>query len=434
MVRVVPPTCSRRLAFVALLAACVTGAFTQPAAAQESSKPYNPPLRLRIDGSSLVVPPSIVQSAADVAAGRAVTLRGPTGTRTVRAGGTSVGAFLRALGIPLEALDRIELQAGTGRTVTISGDEVRDGFSGDAACPSCQATLDAGSRPGAVNFLRPLRSASDANAGDELVPRSGQTLFLRLVARRLSATAAIVSDQVRRRVGQPFAFRIESPGVPPEQVTWFYGDGSYERGGTTARHAYSAPGSWPVSALIVGSGTFTGATGLVRVRPDRSGPQAKEPKIAPTPTPTPTATPAPSGTPGGTPGAGSQPGPPGPGTPGPVQTMPPTIAPTVAPTQTPPAQTPPPLVPPVPGAALTTIRGRLATAELQPTALAGALTAAEALAAQPDSPSRPSGAPPEDEPSTVLAGSAVSGILLVGLLSAGALTELRRARRATELL
>ncbi len=96
--------------------------------------------------------------------------------------------------------------------------------------------------------------------------------------------------------------------------------------------------------------------------------------------------------------------------------------------------TPAPLLPPVSGATLSPIRGRLATADAQPAALAGALTAAEALAAQTDSGPDSAPAPPEDEQSLEVAGSALSGMLLVGLLSAGAFTERRRARRATDLL
>lgn len=432
--RAVPPSRPRRIVGFALLLCCSAGLL--PAAAfGQSSSPVNPPLRVRIgEDASLVVPPSLVRQAADVPNERSVVLQGGAGTRTVRSGGTSVGGFLTALGLPLEGLERLELQVGAGRIVTVSGEEVRSGFVGDPGCERCQATLDAGSRPGAVSFLRPLRGGSDANDDDQLVPSRGQTLYLRVISDRDQIAGSVQWDRRTYRAGDPIDLRLESTGRAPTQVTWFFGDGTIERGGTTARHTYRRDGSWPVSALFSTSEGFGASTNPVRVNPAPQAREAKDPAASPTPSPTRAPSPAPAAGPAGTDSSAGQPGGVAPTT-GPVAPVTPSTAPaTPLPPPPSPAATPAPLLPPASGATLRPIRGRLASAAAQPAALAGALTAAEALAAQTDAGPDAAPAPAEDERSLEVAGSALSGMLLVGLLSAGAFTERRRARRATDLL
>jgi hypothetical protein len=406
---------------------CGCAAWPAPASPAADAAPISPPLRVRIDDASLVIPPTSVQAAADTPADRAITIRGAAGSRTSEVGGTSIGALLSALGIPLDGLSGIEIQSGSGRAVRLTADEVRDGFSGDPGCPNCKATLDIDARRGTMHFVRPLRSAADTNADDELAPGKGQTLYVRVRSERAGLSVNISQpDGSTTRTGRTHRFDTELFGAREPQVTWFFGDGATSTG-PTATHAYEAAGAWPASVLVVAGGRFGADTEVVRVRRSRSEPQAKDPAVALTPTPTATPT-------GGA--ATPAPGAVATGAPAPAATLPPAPLPTSppdAPTPAPaPDETPPPLVPPPPGATQS-IRGRLASATPEQAALAGALTAAEALAAQPDRDDAPT--PPADRGrAAVAAGSAVSGMLLVGLLSAGALTERRRARRATDLL
>lgn len=404
-------------------------AWPAAAAPADRAEPFSPPLRLRVGDASAVIPSSVVSGATDTPADRVVTFRGDAGTRTADVGGTSIAAFLGALGLPLDAIGGVELQAGTGRTVRLTPEELRDGFSGDPGCPNCKATLDVDARRGTVHFVRPLRSASDANAGDELSPRAGQTLFVRVIPKQELPVNVKAQDGLETRTGRPNRFTATAQGAENPTIRWFFGDGA-EATGPTAEHAFEGAGFWPVSVLVVAGDRIGGHTIGVRVKRSRSEPQAKDPAgAAATPTPTPSATPttAPSGAPAAGAAAPVAPAPAAPAVP--AAPLPTNVAP---PPTAPPDATPAPLVPP-PGGRTQSIRGLLASANPEPTALAGALTAAEALAAQPD---RPTPSPAKDRrPTTAAAaGSAVSGMLLVGLLSAGALTERRRARRATDLL
>lgn len=284
----------------------MTGALSVPqvAGAQRSDQSaVTAPLRVRVaeaegeSPASIVVPPSLVAKAADVSPARTLTLQGPAGVRTTAAGGTSIGALLTALGVPVEGLTRIELQVGTGRIVTITGDEVRDGFGGDPACPACKATLDATSRADGVGFVRPLRSGADDNASDELVPRKGQTLYVKIFSERTEqlVTPTTLNDRRKVRVGEPATFRLQARGDAQPAITWFYGDGTVAEGGLTTTHTFTGPGTWPVSAIARTDGRFQALTFPVFVYGKARERQEREPAATPSPTPTP----APTGVPRG---------------------------------------------------------------------------------------------------------------------------------------
>ncbi|MBO9532953.1 MAG: PKD domain-containing protein [Solirubrobacteraceae bacterium] len=416
----------------------------------------DPALRLRLDGNSLVVPPSTLGEP-DVPRDRPVTIRTSSSTKRDQAGGTSLRKLLDLVGINADTVTSIGVQADAGlataKEVKVSGDEVRGGFSGDPLCPACAATLDAGYGQGTVNFFRPLRSGTDVNGPDQVQPAVGRTLFVRVES---SAPRIAINLDVSNRTPKPaetVTLRASLPAGGSPALTWYFGDGTTAPGGgPTVTHSYLA-GSWTVGVLATDGTGYGSAAAVISV----GAPASND---GPTPTGAPKSG---SGGPSGSKGSGGSGGGTGKSkggggpdaasdgardpetdgdkpsrstdggaTPAPTAAVAATATPAAAAATTPASATPAPTSSPSPTPAPligtgTGVSGVLIERAAAIAPLTGALAAADALAqdAQPESQPERSGA----SGGRSIVRSAASGILLLGILGAGALTELRRSRR-----
>ena len=429
----------------AALLVAATWVFLAPAAGLAQ-----PPLRVRLQGASIVVPTSVLDAAIDVDRTRPVTVRGPGGQRTTTAGGTSALRLAQLMGIDPASVTAVGVQTMNTKgsftpEVSFTGDELRNGFGGDPLCSSCQATFDHVLTPDTVDFFRPLRDASDANEPDLVRPAARQSLYVRIESAPTIFPRLTLSDRTPR-ADQPVRFRVVSSPSANVTFAWYYGDGTTGTGAEVTKR-YAA-GSWPV-AVIAHDGTGFGvASAMLQVKapPSLDPSNDRDSGLSgdvPTPTPRPKSVAPAGGASSGAgagggavagSGAGSQTGSqagattPGATTPAAPTTGSAAAAPgaTIAPTT---PSTPGPSPSPAPAAAGgTPVAGQLVSAGPKPSSLAGAITAADALARQ----TSPSGSAPQADGAggASLVGSAASGMLLLGLLAGGVLTEVRRSRQA----
>lgn len=402
----------------------------------------------------IVVPPSAVDAVSDVSRARAVTVR-PSTDGTRYAGGTSVKALVTLLGVPAENVRKLTVIGDGGRSIDLSGDEIANGFGGDPVCGAgCQATLDA-SRSDSVSFFRPLRSSTDANAADLVDPGIGQPLDLLLLTQNAHtlSTSIVASDSTPApQQAVTFTAQPNSSGVT---YTWYFGDGTSDSG-PSVTHRFAA-GRWSTTVVAKSGNQFGTATVALTVNdPNAAGGNS-------TATPSPTGPASANNGSGGSgkstgssngnggkdaPAEGAQTVPksgdrPAPGegngssttqstrataTPAPSGTATPAPTATAAPGANTPTPAPGAAASSTPPSSGTPISGVLVNASLTKSGLAGALTAADALAR--DDSASPAVARQGASGGSTPVGSALCAILILGLLGAGAAAELRGSRAA----
>lgn len=451
------------------------GSADTPATGPGGNPNGSPPFRVVLARAVLVIGPSKLAEWEDVDRSRSVSSRGSASAPadTTLAGGVSVKSLLDHLGVAPGTLtsDGVKvLNVLTGASVQLTRDQAVNGFDGDALCgPGCPATFDPEYTANSVTFFRPLIDAADVNASDQLKPGEGHTLEVDLSVDTSSAQtldAQMHQSPSITKPGQAVTFTADAPAGA--SITWYFGDGAVGTG-TTVTHSYSAPGSLSPAMVARLGDRWATASGLVTVQSDgtdtsKSGTGGTTPDGAPpsiksgaggsgggkdSSTGRGKANAPTSGARGaGKTGSGNSSGgngkhdvtaPPIQATPTPAPARAATAAaasggtraPTASPASTP-VPTPAPTPAPPSGSAGIPISGRLVNASLtgKLPPLEAAITAADALAQQPSKEPSPS----ETARSGAgggwsIVGSAGSGMLIVGLLAAGAAVELRRSRR-----
>ena len=243
---------------------------------------------------------AIMLSGPEVDAARDVPLDTPATTRradgsafTDGQGGTSLATLAQLAHVPAQFVQEMGIaRASATGSVVVTGDEVRNGFSGDPVGAPRLATVYTGYGHGA-HFFRPLRGDGDVNAGDVVDTSNDADLTVDLTTTNAAVRQVVATaDAVTLDPGQPGAFSVHVE-QPPADVSftfsWDFGDGN-GGSGPTPTHAFAA-GHYRVMATAVGDDGSSGVSAPIDV-------QVGAPAAAPSPTATPTATPAATPAPG----------------------------------------------------------------------------------------------------------------------------------------
>jgi hypothetical protein len=218
--------------------------------------------------------------AGDVAA-RAYALRSAEGESTATVSGFSPAAILEAAGIDPFAFSYLEVQRAAGGSVLLSRDQALDPASFPEGPPVIYATATG------TGFLRPSTGGGDLNATDSFEAPQGITLVLRNGSPlRVRAEASTL----RTRTGNPVIFTavVDRAGAG-ERLTysWYFDDGSSSTG-SRARHRFSKRGTYDVVVGVTTPADDAGASAVVTVQvgpplagPDRKGGGANESSDAP---------------------------------------------------------------------------------------------------------------------------------------------------------
>lgn len=203
---------------------------------------------------------------------RIVTIRGQDGDQhTERVGGATAATVLGVLRLAPEQVASLTVLRNDGSSVTLSSDELTNGFTGDPRYPgaSIPATFDGEYNDTNARFFRPLRGPEDDNATDDVNPGIDQDL--RLVIKTKNGTRKLaVSAQAlpsKPKVGETVAFSARVEGGGDLRYFWDFGDGG-PRTQTTqpeVTHAYAAAGSFQPTVSVLAPGGSGGADSTVRI-------------------------------------------------------------------------------------------------------------------------------------------------------------------------
>lgn len=208
---------------------------------------------------------SVYLSGPDVSAARDVRPGTKTTTRTaggresaMGVGGTSVSAVAGLAHIPTRF---VRLMTFPG-AVSLTGDEVRNGFSGDPAGHPRYATISA---PG-VGFFRPLRDDVDANARDVVATNGADLQVVVTTTNAEPRTVVIHANDKTPKPGQSpgFSVRVDHPsGGANFFYSWDFGDGT-TGAGRGPSHGFTA-GRYRIMVTAIGDDGSSGVATPVEI-------------------------------------------------------------------------------------------------------------------------------------------------------------------------
>ncbi|HEY6779926.1 MAG TPA: PKD domain-containing protein, partial [Thermoleophilaceae bacterium] len=181
----------------------------------------------------------------------------PNRTEHATRGGTSMRLALMLAGVDPQHVDSLAIRRPNGNgAVTLSGDEIRNGFDGDPL-GAREATFDASYNAGTeVHFFRPLRmlpgGEQDRNGGDQLDPPTGSDLVTTFHTDGPLLRISAHADPTTVDKGSPIGFSASATGGSgTPRLTWDFGDPSPGAEGDSVQHSYGREGSYSVTVTAV---------------------------------------------------------------------------------------------------------------------------------------------------------------------------------------
>ena len=179
-------------------------------------------------------------------------------------GGVSAAALVTLAGLDASHVTGMTIDRPNTTGSVQSGAEVADGFDGDPRGHR-EATFDPDYNVGTdVHFFRPMRSASDVNATDELDPPLGADLAVHLTTDGAAIHVTASADPPTAEVGTPIRFSVAG-GPPDATYTWDFGDdsGRATTTDTAVSHVYATDHrSYDATVTALTPSGASGASGV----------------------------------------------------------------------------------------------------------------------------------------------------------------------------
>jgi PKD domain-containing protein len=184
------------------------------------------------------------------------TIRANDGTEDrLRFSGASIRRVLDLAGIDPGSVRFLETPRSDGTDATLSGDDL--GPNPPFADGPPLVFVDGA----AVRYLRPVRNATDSNAGDNLATQTGAPLEI------TTRTGNILNVRITAESTGPGKLSFEataSGALPGESIdfSWDFGDGTTGTGVTT-KHQYTAKGTYRIVARAEGDQDSAGSSNIL---------------------------------------------------------------------------------------------------------------------------------------------------------------------------
>ncbi len=107
-----------------------------------------------------------------------------------------------------------------------------------------------------TQYLRPLRSPTDANGADQILAQGGTALDLYVYSGPV-LSVRITATRTTPSKGQPVTLTGHVSGATPSDgklsYAWSFGDGTHGRTGVSVSHTFTASGNYPVVLSVTGT-------------------------------------------------------------------------------------------------------------------------------------------------------------------------------------
>jgi hypothetical protein len=164
----------------------------------------------------------------------------------------SVHRLLELAGVAPEGVTSVVLHRGDGTLARLDTTDLEDPSPNFENGLVPLVTIDGAT----TEYLRPLRSPSDANGGDQIVAQGGAALDLYVYSGPL-LTVRIKTSRTITTKGQPVTLTGRVSGASPAagslSYVWNFGDGTHGRTGISVTHTFTASGSYPVLLSVTGA-------------------------------------------------------------------------------------------------------------------------------------------------------------------------------------